>query len=201
MSITQPECVCVLVTLVIQHVTRTRHIVICNLSRSTIIFHVVSYTIGSSKEKKITEHTTCFLFSMQLLFETLLIIRRNERNITANVYIGLHVMYPLFVSDFNKSWIFSTYFRKILKPPNFITFVHLFHTEGRTDMTKLIVAFRHFANALKKKKFGASSTSVYSHRSLKSSNSQDVREKFRFTQRAITYSSVALQPIDVTQRQ
>jgi len=29
--------------------------------------------------------------------------------------------------------------------------VKLFHADGRKDMTKLIVAFRNFANALKKK--------------------------------------------------
>jgi len=28
------------------------------------------------------------------------------------MYIGLHVKYPLFLSDFNDTWIFSTYFRK-----------------------------------------------------------------------------------------
>jgi len=30
-------------------------------------------------------------------------------------YIGLHVKYSLFLSDFNKTLIFSTYFRKLLK--------------------------------------------------------------------------------------
>ena len=31
------------------------------------------------------------------------------------MYIGLHVKYPLFLSDFKESWILSTYFRKIFK--------------------------------------------------------------------------------------
>jgi len=31
------------------------------------------------------------------------------------MYIGLRVKYPLFLSDFNKTLIFSTEFRKILK--------------------------------------------------------------------------------------
>jgi len=28
------------------------------------------------------------------------------------MYIGFHVKYPLFLSDFNEAWIFWTYFRK-----------------------------------------------------------------------------------------
>ena len=40
MNITQPECV--FVALGIQNAMRMRHIVICDLHRSTIFFHIIS---------------------------------------------------------------------------------------------------------------------------------------------------------------
>jgi hypothetical protein len=69
-------------------------------------------------------------------------------------YIGLHVKYPLFLSDFNEAVIFSTDFRNILIP-KFMKIrpvaEELFHVDGRTDaqtdITKLIVAFRRFAKS------------------------------------------------------
>jgi len=35
--------------------------------------------------------------------------------ILSQMYIGLHVKYPSFLSDFNEALIFSTDYRKILK--------------------------------------------------------------------------------------
>jgi len=65
------------------------------------------------------------------------------------MFFGLHVKYPLFLSDFNQTLYFSTDFPKIL---------HIkFHENapsgspgvpcGRTDMMQLTVVFRQFANA------------------------------------------------------
>jgi hypothetical protein len=68
------------------------------------------------------------------------------------MYIGLHIKYPLFLSDFNKIWVSFTDFRKILKhqnsrkpaqwEPSCST-----RTEGLICMTKLIVSFRNFAKS------------------------------------------------------
>jgi hypothetical protein len=104
-------CVCVFVALVSQHATRMRLIVTCGLSGYTIFFHI------SHKRhdfRRVTEHKSVFWFSLQLSSETFLIPRGNERDMIKNVH-GLHIKYPLFLSDFNETWIFSTVFRKPLK--------------------------------------------------------------------------------------
>jgi len=66
------------------------------------------------------------------------------------MYIGLQVKYRLFLSDFNETCIFSKDFLKIISyeisrksvwwGPGFSM-----RTNGQTDRTKLIVAFRNFA--------------------------------------------------------
>ena len=57
-----------------------------------------------------------FWFSLQLLSETFIILRTIQPDITTNVqHTGVHVKYRLYLSDFNKTYIFSTIFRKILK--------------------------------------------------------------------------------------
>jgi hypothetical protein len=67
----------------------------------------------------------------------------------SQMYIRLQAKYLLLLSDFNETRTFSRYFRKILikiRPVG----AELFHGDGQTDMTKLTVAFRNFANAPKK---------------------------------------------------
>ena len=74
------------------------------------------------------------------------------------MYISLHVKYSLFLSDVNETWILSKDLRKNTQISNFIEIrpvgAELFNAGGRTDgqadMTKLIIAFRNFANARKK---------------------------------------------------
>jgi len=90
---------CVCVTLVIQHAVRMRRIGTCGLPRSTIRF--AYYLINSTIfENKVTEHKMCIRFPLQLLSETFLILRRNERDMMKR-YIGLHVKCRLLSSHSN----------------------------------------------------------------------------------------------------
>jgi len=73
--------------------------------------------------------------------------------------VGLHVKYPLFLSDFNETWTLWADFQKIFR--YLILWISLSGsrvvpwgwaeglTDGRTDMTNLIAAFRNFGNAPK----------------------------------------------------
>jgi hypothetical protein len=67
----------------------------------------------------------------------------------------LQVKFPLFLSGFNETLIFSTDFRKISNikfhqsPSSWSRVVPCGRTDGHTDMTKLTIAFRNFANAPK----------------------------------------------------
>jgi hypothetical protein len=97
--------------------------------------------------------------------------------------IGLHVKYSLFLSDFNKNWIFSTDFGKIFKykfyknPFRGIGVLPYGQTDGRGDkrtdewtgkMTKLIIAFRNLGNAPKKSPINENilNTSLFGHNQL-----------------------------------
>jgi hypothetical protein len=66
--------------------------------------------------------------------------------------LGLHVKCPIFLLDFNQASMFSR-FSKNNQISNFVKIrpvgAELLYADGRTEITKLIVAFRNFANAPK----------------------------------------------------
>jgi hypothetical protein len=95
-----------------------------------------------------------FRVSLQRLSERFFMPKKELSEIWSKMYIGLHVKYPLFLSDFNETWICSTDLKKKnVQIPSFMKIrpmgTELFHADGRRDMTKLIVAFRNSANAPK----------------------------------------------------
>jgi len=57
----------------------------------------------------------CVFFILSTnLSETFNILRKIRRDVI-KMYVGLHVRYPLILSDFNATYIFSTDFRKTVK--------------------------------------------------------------------------------------
>ena len=132
------------------------YIVICGLSGSTI-FSTLSqsltapFSVGEGGGGMLLNIECAFWYSIQLLFETFHILRRTEcHKIKYVCWSSCKV--PLFLSDADETWIFWTDFRKT-RISNFLKIrpvgAELFHTDGRTDMTKLIVALRSFAYAPK----------------------------------------------------
>jgi hypothetical protein len=69
--------------LITHYATRRRHIV-CVLSGFTIFFRYCLIN-GAIFGKKVTENKTCVWFSLQLLFETFLILRRNQQDVVIDV--------------------------------------------------------------------------------------------------------------------
>jgi hypothetical protein len=107
--------------------------------------------------KKVTAYKMfLFLFSLQLLSETFRILRRTERDMIINIYWSPCEV-SVTVPDFNEIMNFSTGFRKIPKRHISLKSVHWESSRsmwagGRTDMTKLIDAWRNIANASKNKR-------------------------------------------------
>jgi hypothetical protein len=66
------------------------------------------------KKNKLLGIKFMFRFSLQLLSETFLVLRRMQRDIIINIHRSLRKV-PSLLSDFNQTWIFSTDFRKILQ--------------------------------------------------------------------------------------
>jgi hypothetical protein len=72
------------------------------------------------------------------------------------MWIGIHVKYPLFLSNFNESLIFLTDCQKNTRLSNFIKIrpvaAKLFQADRQTDIMKLIIAFHNFANMPRNRK-------------------------------------------------
>ena len=127
---------------------RMRNIVICALPRSTVFSP--HYLINGAIFGKTLLNTKCvFWFSVQLLSETFLILRRTERDMIKNVYRSAGKV-PVIVVRYQWKLNFLDRFSKNIKISNFMKIfwvgTKLFNagrrTDGRTNMTKLMLRKR-----------------------------------------------------------
>jgi hypothetical protein len=103
--------------------------------------------------KKLLIIKCAFWFSPQFFFWD---ICHSNENLAKYMYIDLRAKYPLFLSYFNKTCIFCTDFGKNTQIRNLMKIrpvgAEIFYADGRTDMRKLIVAFRSLAKSPKKRR-------------------------------------------------
>jgi Fe-S-cluster formation regulator IscX/YfhJ len=138
---------------------RMRHIVMWTVRHYNIF--PLYFINGTILGKKLLKTKCVFWFPLQLLSQTFLILRRNERDMIKYVYWS-SCKVPVIIFRFWWNFNFLDSFSKSIQISNFTKTrqvgAELFHayrrtdgrTDGRTDMTKLVVDFRNFANAPKK---------------------------------------------------
>jgi len=114
-------------------------------------FSTFSHKQHVFRKKKVTEYKMCALSLSTTFVWDISHSRRKWARYDKIMYIGIHVKCPLFLSDFNETWIFAKDFRKIIKYQISCKAVQWEPSCSiRTAITRLIVAFRNFAKAPKK---------------------------------------------------
>ena len=89
--------------LVAQCLNHTAHAPYCHLWPDQLYGVFPHYLVNDTIVQKRFLNTKCvFWFALQFLSETFLILRRKERDVI-KMCVGLHVKYPLFLSDFNET--------------------------------------------------------------------------------------------------
>ena len=135
----------------------TQHYIIRCLQGCTILFphYLINGTIFGEKLLNIK---CVFWFSLQLLSETFLTLRRIQRDMFINVHTSpcnvpvLLVKY-LFKFDFLHRFLKTYSNTKFNENPSIRSRVfYFFHEDRQTNVTKLIFAFYNFENAPKSQK-------------------------------------------------
>jgi hypothetical protein len=100
----------------LRYQTRNAYVSYCHLWPVPLYNIFPHYLINSTiLEKKVTEHKVCVSsFSTTHVWNTFH-SKKKQARYDKKMYIGLHVKYPLLLSDFNETSIYLTDFWKILK--------------------------------------------------------------------------------------
>jgi len=91
---------------------RMRHIFICDLC--DLPYFSTLFHKRHDFRKTVIEHNMCVLIASTTFVRNVSYSKKNSARRNCS-YVGLHVKYPLLLSDFNESWNSSTDFRKIRK--------------------------------------------------------------------------------------
>jgi hypothetical protein len=137
----------------IQHAMRMRHIVIWPVRLYYIFPHYLINSTNFKITKSYRTQNACFDFLYTFVWN-ISRYRKNWMRCDKKMYIGLHVKHRCSCQSLMKLKFSRQVFEKY-SVSNFLIRLmgsKLFHADGRTDrqtdMTKLIVDFRNFANAL-----------------------------------------------------
>ena len=140
-------CVCSL-----RYPASSAHAPCCHTRHARLYNIFTHYFInGMTFEKKTPQNIICVCLDFLYDF---LILRMTERD-TIEMYVGFHVKYKLFLSEFSEHEFSRLTFEKhtnikFHKNPCFGSQVVPYgRTDRQTNMTRLIVAFRNFAIAPK----------------------------------------------------
>ena len=108
-----PYSECVFVTLCIQHAMRMRRIILSSVAcLARAYFSTLSHKRFCFRKKRALEPNMCFYTTFVWNISH---SKKNWARCDQIGNIGLHQKYPLFLSDFDKTWVFWAECRKILK--------------------------------------------------------------------------------------